>query len=208
MAADTPKDGELKGRWLQLIIGIICMVMIANLQYGWNLFVDPMSKAQGWSRAAIGGAFSFFVLAETWLVPVESWFVDKFGPRIVVTLGGVLVALAWSLNSMARSIPMLYAGAVIGGIGAGAVYGTCVGNALKWFVGRRGMAAGFTAAGFGAGSAVTVVPIIYVINHYGYQPAFLWFGLAQGLVVVILSQFLRAPSPELKPMEAARNPQA
>jgi len=200
-------DGEHKGRYFQLIIGILCMVMIANLQYGWSFFVDPMSKTQGWSRAAIGGAFSFFVLAETWLVPIEGWFVDKFGPRIVVTLGGILVALAWSLNSMANSIPMLYAGAVLGGIGAGAVYGTCVGNALKWFVGRRGMAAGFTAAGFGAGSAATVVPIIYVINHYGYQSAFLWFGLVQGLVVVIVSQFLRAPSPDLKPMAVVHNPQ-
>ena len=199
---------ENSGRVWQLIIGIVCMVMIANLQYGWSFFVDPMSKTQGWSRAAIGGAFSFFVLAETWLVPVEGWFVDKFGPRIVVTLGGILVALAWLLNSMASSIPMLYAGAIVGGIGAGAVYGTCVGNALKWFVGRRGMAAGFTAAGFGAGSAATVVPIIYVINHYGYQSAFLWFGLAQGLVVVILSQFLRAPSPELKPAAMVHNLQA
>ena len=201
-------DSEHQGRYLQLIIGIVCMVMIANLQYGWSYFVDPMSKSQGWSRAAIGGAFAFFVLAETWLVPIEGWFVDKFGPRIVVTLGGILVALAWSLNSIATSIPMLYAGAVIGGVGAGAVYGTCVGNALKWFVGRRGMAAGFTAAGFGAGSAITVVPIIYVISHYGYQPAFLWFGLVQGLVVVIVSQFLRAPSAEVKPTVAVHNPQA
>ena len=201
-------DSEHQGRYLQLIIGIVCMVMIANLQYGWSYFVDPMSKSQGWSRAAIGGAFAFFVLAETWLVPIEGWFVDKFGPRIVVTIGGVLVALAWSLNSIATSIPMLYAGAVIGGVGAGAVYGTCVGNALKWFVGRRGMAAGFTAAGFGAGSAITVVPIIYVISHYGYQPAFLWFGLVQGLVVVIVSQFLRAPSAEVKPTVAVHNPQA
>jgi len=206
--ADTLKDEEHQGRWLQLVIGIVCMVMIANLQYGWNLFVDPMSKAQGWSRAAIGGAFSFFVLAETWLVPVEGWFVDKFGPRIVVTLGGILVALAWSLNSMASSIPMLYLGAVIGGIGAGAVYGTCVGNALKWFVGRRGMAAGFTAAGFGAGSAATVLPILYVINHYGYQSAFLWFGLAQGLVVVIISQFLRAPAHKLEATIPVHNPQS
>ena len=109
-ATASGADGEHQGRWIQLIIGIVCMVMIANLQYGWNLFVDPMSKAQGWSRAAIGGAFSFFVLAETWLVPVESWFVDKFGPRIVVMLGGILVALAWTLNSMASSIPMLYVG--------------------------------------------------------------------------------------------------
>jgi OFA family oxalate/formate antiporter-like MFS transporter len=205
--ADTPTDGEHQGRWLQLIIGIICMVMIANLQYGWNLFVDPMSKAQGWSRAAIGGAFSFFVLAETWLVPVEGWFVDKFGPRIVVTLGGIFVALGWSLNSMAHSIPMLYAGAIIGGIGAGAVYGTCVGNALKWFVGRRGLAAGLTAAGFGAGSAATVVPIQYVIAAHGYQSAFLWFGLGQGLVILIVSQALRAPATTVKPVVEVHNPQ-
>src|SRR5579863_7335610 len=110
-----------KGRVTQLLIGVLCMVMIANLQYGWSYFVDPMSKAQGWSRAAIGGAFSVFVLAETWLVPVESWFVDRFGPRFVVMAGGILVALAWSLNAMAHTIPMLYAGAIVGGIGAGAV---------------------------------------------------------------------------------------
>ena len=191
--ADTAADGKHQSRVFQLLIGIICMVMIANLQYGWNLFVDPMSKAQGWSRAAIGGAFSFFVLAETWLVPVEGWFVDKFGPRIVVTLGGIFVALGWSLNSMAHSIPMLYAGAIVGGVGAGAVYGTCVGNAVKWFAGRRGLAAGLTAAGFGAGAAATVVPIQYVIAAHGYQSAFLWFGLGQGAVILMASQFLRAP---------------
>jgi OFA family oxalate/formate antiporter-like MFS transporter len=201
------KDNELQGRWAQLIIGIICMVMIANLQYGWNLFVDPMAKAQGWSRAAIGGAFAFFVLAETWLVPVESWFVDRFGPRIVVMIGGILVAIAWTLNSMANTIPMLYAGAVIGGIGAGAVYGTCVGNAVKWFVGRRGLAAGCTAAGFGAGTAATVIPIQYIIATYGYQSAFLWFGLGQGAIILVASQFLRAPAHKVQPTVAVHNPQ-
>jgi OFA family oxalate/formate antiporter-like MFS transporter len=200
-------DSEHRGHWAQLIIGIVCMAMVANLQYGWSYFVDPMSKLQGWTRAEIAGAFSFFVLAETWLVPVEGWFVDKFGPRIVVTIGGVLVAIAWTLNSMASSIPMLYAGAVIGGIGAGAVYGTCIGNAVKWFVGRRGLAVGLTAAAFGAGSAATVVPIIYVIDKYGYQSAFLWFGLAQGVVVLIVSQLLRAPAAALKPLAAVHNPQ-
>jgi OFA family oxalate/formate antiporter-like MFS transporter len=196
------------GRVIQLLIGILCMVMIANLQYGWNLFVDPMSKAQGWSRAAIGGAFSFFVLAETWLVPVESWFVDRFGPRYVVMAGGILVALAWSLNAAAHTLPMLYAGAIIGGIGAGAVYGTCVGNAVKWFVGRRGLATGLTAAGFGAGAAATVVPIQDAIAAHGYQAAFLWFGLGQGLVILIASQFLRAPAADLKPMAVVNNPQS
>ena len=177
----------------QLVLGIVCMVMIANLQYGWNLFVNPINQAHHWGRAAIQVAFSLFVLAETWLVPVESWFVDRFGPRIVVMLGGVFVALAWALDSVASSLPVLYCAAVLSGIGAGAVYGTCVGNALKWFVGRRGLAAGLTAAGFGAGAAATVVPIREVILTHGYQSAFLWFGLGQGVVILIVSLFLQAP---------------
>lgn len=191
--ADTPTDGEHQDRVFQLIIGIVCMVMIANLQYGWNLFVNPINQAHHWGRTAIQVAFSIFVLAETWLVPVESWFVDRFGPRIVVMIGGLLVGLAWVIDSMAASLPVFYVAAAISGIGAGAVYGTCLGNALKWFVGRRGLAAGMTAAGFGAGAAATVVPIHEVIEAYGYQSAFLWFGLGQGLVILIASQFLRAP---------------
>src|SRR6201993_914884 len=164
-------------RWGQLIFGIICMVMIANLQYGWTLFVNPIDQKYHWGRPAIQVAFTIFVATETWLVPVEGWFVDRFGPRIVVMFGGIVVALAWMLNSFASSLPMLYLGMLISGIGAGAVYGTCVGNALKWFADRRGLAAGLTAAGFGAGAAATVAPIIYVIKTYGYQSAFLWFGL-------------------------------
>ena len=195
--------GELKGRYWQLVFGVICMVMIANLQYGWNLFVNPIDKQYHWGRAAIQVAFSLFVLTETWLVPVEAWFVDRFGPRIVVMLGGVLVAIAWAMNSVASSLPMLYAAAIVSGIGAGAVYGTCMGNALKWFAGRRGLAAGITAAGFGAGAAATVVPIREVIAAHGYQSAFLWFGLLQGGVILIASQFLRAPQATAAPAAAA-----
>ena len=212
MAIDPPQSGDgRKGSVFQLIIGIICMVMIANLQYGWNLFVNPIDKQHHWGRAAIQVAFSLFVLTETWLVPMEGWFVDRFGPRIVVMIGGMLVALAWAINSMANSLPVLYCAAILGGIGAGAVYGTCVGNALKWFVGRRGLAAGLTAAGFGAGAAATVVPIREIIAAHGYQSAFLWFGLIQGGVILIVSQFLKAPpASALKPqlLRAGPNLQA
>ena len=152
-------------RWLQLVMGIVCMAMIANLQYGWTLFVDPIDAKYHWGRAAIQLAFTIFVVTETWLVPIEAWFVDKYGPSIVVMFGGVMIALAWVLNSYADSLTMLYAAAVIAGIGAGAVYGTCVGNALKWFPDRRGLAAGATAAGFGAGAAITVVPIAKHDRH-------------------------------------------
>src|SRR6201981_3867811 len=182
-------------RWGQLIFGIICMVMIANLQYGWTLFVNPIDQKYHWGRAAIQVAFTIFVLTETWLVPVEGWLVDRFGPKIVVLVGGILVGIAWAINSMADTLWALYAAAAIGGTGAGAVYGTSIGNALKWFPDRRGLAAGATAAGFGAGSALTIIPIQGMIQSSGYEATFLWFGIGQGLVVVALSLLLRAPRP-------------
>ncbi|MCW2236871.1 oxalate/formate MFS antiporter [Azospirillum canadense] len=187
------QKGPLGGRWFQLVIGVICMSMIANLQYGWTLFVNPIDEKYHWGRAGIQVAFTIFVVMETWLVPVEGWFVDKFGPRIVVLIGGILCGLAWAINSVADSLAMLYLGAAIGGIGAGGVYGTCVGNALKWFPDRRGLAAGLTAAGFGAGSALTVVPIANMIKSSGFEATFLTFGIGQGLVVFLLAWFLAEP---------------
>jgi OFA family oxalate/formate antiporter-like MFS transporter len=182
-------------RWGQLIFGIICMVMIANLQYGWTLFVNPIDQKYHWGRAAIQVAFTIFVLTETWLVPFEGYLIDKFGPRVMVCGSGVLVAVAWIINSVADSLFLLYLGAAIGGIGAGVIYGASVGNALKWFPDRRGLAAGLTAAGFGAGSALTVIPIASMIQSSGYQAAFLWFGLGQGIVVILVALLLRAPQP-------------
>ncbi len=190
-------------RWGQLVFGIICMVMIANLQYGWTLFVTPIDQKYHWGRAAIQVAFTIFVLTETWLVPIEGWLIDKFGPRIMISVSGALVALAWFINSIADSLFLLYVGAAIGGIGAGVIYGGSVGNALKWFPDRRGLAAGLTAAGFGAGSALTIIPIASMIKTSGYEAAFLWFGLGQGIVVVLVALLLRAPEAGEVPVPAA-----
>lgn len=183
--------------WMQLVFGVICMAMIANMQYGWTLFVNPIDEKYHWGRTAIQVAFTIFVVTETWLVPIEGYLVDKYGPRPVVVGGGLLCAIAWALNSVAASLPMLYFAAAIGGVGAGAVYGTCVGNALKWFPNRRGLAAGLTAAGFGAGSAATVVPIANMIKSSGYEATFLYFGLGQGVIVVLLGMLLLPPSAKI-----------
>src|SRR4051794_38067251 len=120
-------------RWMQLIFGIICMGLVANLQYAWTLFVSPMEAKHHWGLSAIQLSFSIFILVETWLVPIEGWLVDKFGPRPVIAGGAVFAALGWVIDAYATTLPMLYAAAVVAGIGAGCVYGTCVGNALKWF---------------------------------------------------------------------------
>jgi OFA family oxalate/formate antiporter-like MFS transporter len=220
--AVKPQGGvsALGNPWAQLIIGIICMACVANLQYGWTLFVNPIDAKFHWGRPAIQVAFTTFVLIETWLVPVEGYLVDRFGPKWVVLGGGVLVGIAWVMNSFADSLAMLYVAAAIGGIGTGCVYGTCVGNALKWFPGRRGIAAGLTAAGFGAGAALTVIPISHMIASDGYQHAFLVFGLLQGGIVFAMGWLLMVPPPQIlaakvkpsttsvgyTPQEVLRNP--
>jgi MFS transporter, OFA family, oxalate/formate antiporter len=191
----NPGSSETRGAfgnpWLQLTIGVICMACVANLQYGWTLFVNPIDDKYHWGRAAIQVAFTLFVLVETWLIPVEGYLVDRFGPRWVVIGGAFLVAIAWSINSVASSLPMLYFAAIVGGIGTGCVYGTCVGNALKWFPGRRGLAAGITASGFGAGAAITIGPIAAMIKSSGYEHAFLVFGLLQGAIVFVMAWALQ-----------------
>ncbi|MCB1885209.1 MAG: oxalate/formate MFS antiporter [Geminicoccaceae bacterium] len=180
-------------RWTQLALGVVCMVMIANLQYGWTLFVLPIDNSYHWGKAAIQVAFTIFVLAETWLVPIEGYLVDRFGPAPVVLVGGLLVGISWVMNSYVDSLAMLYVAAAIGGIGAGAVYGTCVGNAIKWFPDKRGLAAGITAAGFGMGSALTVVPIANMIGSVGWQQTFFVFGLGQGIIILLVGFFLSDP---------------
>jgi MFS transporter, OFA family, oxalate/formate antiporter len=198
----------ITSRWSQLIFVIICMVMIANLQYGWTLFVNPLSKAHGWSIASIQFAFAIFIALETWLTPIEGWIVDilgpRHGPRTMVAFGGITVALGWVINSVADSLTMLYVGAVVSGIGGGAIYATSVGHAVKWFPDRRGLAVGLTAAGYGAGAALTVIPIRYVIDTSGYAAAFLWFGLLQGGVVFVLAWMLRGPTPSEIPTTAPK----
>ena len=193
----TTAAGKPPGRWLQLWTGVLCMVLIANLQYAWTLFVDPMRQTHGWGLTGIQFAFSLFIATETWGTPAAGAMVDRLGPalgpRTVVATSGLLVGLGWVINAYATALPVLYLGAAVSGIGAGGIYATCVGNAVKWFPDRRGLAVGLTAAGFGAGAALTVIPIRLTIAHFGYQSAFLWFGLGQGLTLLATCLILKGP---------------
>jgi MFS transporter, OFA family, oxalate/formate antiporter len=180
-------------RWVQLVLGIVCMASVANLQYGWTLFVLPIQHQWGWTKAEIQVAFTIFILLETWLVPFEGAIVDRIGPRWMVLAGGVATFLAWFVNSQASSLGMLYLGGAIAGFAGGAVYGTCVGNALKWFPDKRGLCGGLTAAGFGAGAAITIAPIRSMIETSGYQHTFLVFAIIYGVIIVVVSNFIRAP---------------
>ncbi|MDR5795191.1 oxalate/formate MFS antiporter [Caballeronia sp. LZ008] len=199
VSADSTVAGQSHGRrqnrWVQLVIGIVCMGLVANFQYAWTLFVMPMDAKHHWGQAAIQTAFTIFIVTETWLVPVEGWLVDKFGPRPVVMGGAIFAAIGWIIDAHATTLMHLYIAAVVAGIGAGCVYGTCVGTALKWFPDKRGLAAGLTAAGFGAGAAVTVIPISNMIQSSGYEHAFMFFGILQGAVIFVLALLLVRPNP-------------
>src|SRR5580658_6266585 len=195
--ATSPATQMPPGRWAQLWLGVLCMMLIANLQYAWTLFVGPIRAAHGWSLADIQWAFTIFIATETWITPFAGFAVDHLGPRrgprLMILLGGIGVGAGWVINAYADSLMLLYAGAAISGLGAGGIYATCVGNAVKWFPDRRGLAVGLTAAGFGAGAALTVIPIRMLIAARGYGDAFLWFGLGQGVILVLVAGVLRAP---------------
>ncbi len=198
MAANSMERKEgvgalLDNRWLILFFSVLSMVAVANFQYGWTLFVPPLQKHLGQEQAVIQVTFTIFVLLETWLVPFEGWLVDKFGPRFLVMIAGVMAGLGWVASGRAETLTALYVSYAFAGVGAGVVYGTAMGSAMKWFPDHRGLAAGLTAAGFGAGSAFTVSPIANMINAGGYQHAFIYWGIVQGVVVVIAALFLKAP---------------
>jgi OFA family oxalate/formate antiporter-like MFS transporter len=193
VAAPVATSESTAKSWFQLALGIVCMAMVANLQYGWTLFVAPMNARHHWGAVALAFAFNLFVLIETWLVPIECYLADRYGPRPLVMAGSFMIAASWIVYAHAATLTVLYTGAAIGGIGTGLVYGTCVGNAVKWFQNRRGLAAGLTAAGFGAGAALTVIPLTRSIAFRGYEATLVEFALIQGGVVFLASLFLTRP---------------
>ena len=195
-AALRPNQPVSSGtRWFQLAVGVICMIATANIQYAWTLFVPEIQDTYGWSRASIQVAFTLFVIVQTWLAPVEGFFIDKFGPRLMVAFGAIFIGLAWVINSQATTLAGFYVGAAAGGIGVGSIYATCINNALKWFPDRRGLAVGLTAGGYGAGSAATILPIAAMIERSGFQETFFFFGILQGSLAFIAAWFLRSPNP-------------
>lgn len=191
-AAVASKTSD-SNRWIILFFSILSMVAVANFQYGWTLFVPPLQKHLKTEQALIQVTFTIFVLLETWLVPFEGWLVDTFGPKLLVMIGGVLAGIGWVGSGKAETLTILYLSYAFAGLGAGIVYGTAIGSALKWFPDHRGLAAGLTAAGFGAGSAFTVAPIANMIASAGYQAAFIRWGIIQGVTVIIAALFLKSP---------------
>ncbi|MBM3819879.1 MAG: oxalate/formate MFS antiporter [Acidimicrobiia bacterium] len=183
----------VNNRWFQLGASLVAMIMIANLQYAWTLFVNPLRESNGWTLAEVQWAFTVFILCQTWVQPLDGWLIDRLGPRGFISAAGVLCGLGWAGMGYATSLPMLYALYALAGTGAAFVYSGCIGSALKWFQDRRGFAAGVIAAGFGGGTALFIPIIAAIIEGRGYRDALIWTGILQGIVIFVVAQFLRHP---------------
>ncbi len=198
-ARNVVSEPKVVNRWVQLLAGIVAMMAIANLQYAWTLFTKPLTQSLHATLAAVQVAFAAFIIAETWLVPFEGYLIDRLGPRKVIGIGGILVGLGWIGSGHAASLHQLYFWYVLGGIGAGAVYGGTVGNSLKWFPDHRGLCAGLTAGAYGIGTALTVAPIANMLKTVGYQRTFIVWGYIQGIIVFAAAMLIVAPPKGWKP---------
>jgi OFA family oxalate/formate antiporter-like MFS transporter len=194
---------RLHNRWFQLVSSLIAMIMIANLQYAWTLFVTPLQAGTGWKLSDIQAAFTLFILFQTWVQPLDGWLIDRLGPRWFISVAGLLCGLGWAGLGYVTTLPMLYTMYCVAGIGAAFVYSGSIGSALKWFKDKRGLASGIMAAGFGGGTALFIPIISSTIASRGYRATFIATGLFQGLIIVIVAQFLRHPPVEA-PVAAAK----
>jgi OFA family oxalate/formate antiporter-like MFS transporter len=184
-------------RWVRLGAAVIAMIMIANLQYAWTLFVKPIIAATHWKLSDVQWGFTLFIAFETWAMPCSGWLIDLLGARVFISVAGVMCGIGWASLGGVHSLGALYAFYSLAGFGAALVYCGSMGVALKWFPDKRGLAAGTIAAGFGAGAALFIPAIAHIIRVQDYQHAFLYTGVFQGLIIICAAQFLGGSAPSL-----------
>jgi MFS transporter, OFA family, oxalate/formate antiporter len=203
-AGEAAQNHTVKNRWFQLAASLVAMIMIANLQYAWTLFVEPIRQSTGWTLSSIQWGFTLFIIFETWIMPLEGWLIDSMGPRVFTAIAGVLCGFGWSSLAYATAQWQLYTSYAIAGVGAAFVYSGSIASALKWFPDRRGLAAGVIAGGFGSGAALFIPVIAAIIHSHGYRTAFLATGIMQGIIIIAIAQMLRHPEPAFAAAHAAR----
>ncbi len=181
-------------RWLQLLLGLVCMMAISSPQYVWALFTKPLGATLGASAAAIQVTFSILIVLQTFFSPFQGWLIERFGPRWLIAAGCALTGLSWVFAAYTTSLWGLYATyGLMGGLGTGIVYIGVVGQMVRWFPDRRGFAAGVVAAGYGMGAILTTFPISDSLAEHGHHATLARFGMIFGVVGVVAALGLKAP---------------
>src|SRR5579871_4523426 len=180
-------------RWIRLVAAVVAMIMIANLQYAWTLFVKPIIAATGWKLSDVQWGFTFFIAFETWMMPLGGWVIDRIGARYIMSVAGLMCGIGWASIGHAHTLTSLYVFYSLAGFGASLVYCGSLAVALRWFPDRRGLAAGLIAGGFGSGAALFIPIIRYIIRIQDYRAAFLYTGIAFGAIIICAAQLLKNP---------------
>jgi MFS transporter, OFA family, oxalate/formate antiporter len=194
-AAQTePIAASHPNRWVQLLLGVIAMMAISSPQYTWTLFTGPLNQQLGTTLAELQWTFSLLVILQTFFSPFQAYLVDRFGPRLLISVGALLSGGSWILAASATNLWMLYLTyGVIGGFGTGIIYVGIVGLMVRWFPDRRGLAAGLAAAGYGFGAFFTSFPIDSMIQSSGPAHTLVVWGIVQGVIGIAAAQGLRLP---------------
>jgi oxalate/formate antiporter len=181
-------------RWSQLILGIIAMMAISSPQYVWTLFTGPLNQKLGTTLAELQWAFSLLIILQTWCSPLQAYLVDRFGPRLLISVGALMSGGGWVLSAYVGNVWALYfTYGVICGFGTGIIYVGIIGLMVRWFPDRRGLATGLAAAGYGFGAIFTSFPIDSMIKSSGYAHTLVVWGIIQGIIGIIAAQWLRTP---------------
>ncbi len=198
--ATHPAQGWFWNRWWQLVLGVLAMMVISSPQYVWTLFVHPIEGRLNAGLAVVQVTFSLLIVLQTWASPFQAYLVDRFGPRLLVSIGAAMSGAGWVLSAYASNIWMLYLWyGVLCGFGTGIIYVGIIGHMVRWFPDRRGLCTGLAAAGYGAGAIITTFPIAGMIRSDGYQHTLVVWGWIFLVIGVVAAQWLRVPPPEWQP---------
>jgi len=194
VAAATQTSAWYWNRWSQLVLGLIAMMAISSPQYVWTLFTGPINQKLGTTLAELQWTFSLLIILQTWCSPLQAYLVDRFGPRLLISVGALLSGGGWVLSSYVNSLWGLYfTYGVICGFGTGIIYVGIIGLMVRWFPDRRGLATGLAAAGYGFGAIFTSFPIDSMIKSSGYAHTLVVWGIIQGAIGIVAAQWLRVP---------------
>jgi MFS transporter, OFA family, oxalate/formate antiporter len=204
IAVSAERAGWISNRWNQLLLGVIAMMAISSPQYVWTLFTSPLTQKLGTTLAELQWTVSLLIILQTWFSPFQAYLVDRFGPRLLISVGALLSGGSWVLSAYADSLWALYlAYGVIGGFGTGIIYVGVIGLMMRWFPDRRGLAAGLAAAGYGFGAFFTSFPIDSMIKSSGYAYTLIVWGVIQGVIGILAAQGLRLPPENYEAPSAA-----
>jgi MFS transporter, OFA family, oxalate/formate antiporter len=207
VAITTESTASLSNRWSQLVLGVIAMMAISSPQYVWTLFTGPLNQKLGTSLAELQWTISLLVILQTWFSPFQAYLVDRFGPRLLISLGALLSGASWVLSAYVDNLWALYfTYGVLGGFGTGIIYVGIIGLMVRWFPDRRGLATGLAAAGYGFGAFFTSFPIDSMIKSSGYAQTFIVWGVIQAVIGVLAAQWLRTPPDGYQVASAAPAP--